>query len=157
MAWGHSITHTPLFRFDALQQADAFGSCVSGDVDGDGISDLIVGAPGLDGVPAGFARLYSGADGSVRATLTGGADGLNFGFSVSGVGDANLDGLGDFLVGRPVIGNGGFGFAQLYVSQAVPEPTSPAALAAGGAYFLGRRRRQGAPAGLAVVATPGGR
>ena len=76
---------------------------VAGDVNGDGIPDYVVGAPGLDafGVPfgtVGQAIVYSGADHSVILTISGAA-GTAFGASVSGAGDVNEDGQADILVG----------------------------------------------------------
>lgn len=78
----------------------AFGTSVAGigDVNGDGIGDLIIGAPGLDKV-----SIISGKDQSVLRTV-GDPDGLSgnqFGFSVVGVGDWDGDGIDDFAVGAP--------------------------------------------------------
>jgi hypothetical protein len=78
----------------------AFGVGVSGlgDLDGDGIGDLAVGAPGAGGVD-----LFSGASRSVIRTI---ADpdalaGGGFGFSVADAGDVNADGTDDVAVGAP--------------------------------------------------------
>jgi hypothetical protein len=81
-------------------QDAAFGTSVAGigDVNGDGIGDLIVGAPGLDKV-----SIISGKDQSVLRTV-GDPDGLSkyqFGFSVIGVGDWDGDGVDDFAVSAP--------------------------------------------------------
>jgi hypothetical protein len=78
----------------------SFGTSVAGigDVNGDGIGDLIVGAPGLDKV-----SIISGKDQSVLRTV-GDPDGLSkyqFGFSVVGVGDWDGDGVDDFAVSAP--------------------------------------------------------
>ena len=67
----------------------AFGTSVAGigDVNGDGIGDLVVGAPGLDKV-----WIISGKDRSVLRTV-GDPDGLSkyqFGSSVVGVGDCDV-------------------------------------------------------------------
>ncbi len=89
-----------------------FGTSVSGvpDTDGDGRGDLLSGAPredvvvGFDFVPnAGRVYLFSGATGELsREFLTREADAFgNFGFSVSGVSDADGDGSGDVLIGAP--------------------------------------------------------
>jgi hypothetical protein len=91
------------------------GSSVSsaGDLDGDGIDDLLIGA--FNAAPAGFG---SGAvyvvfgrtawasplwlltmDSSEGFVVNGGTAGDFFGFSVSGAGDVNGDGLDDFIAG----------------------------------------------------------
>jgi hypothetical protein len=78
----------------------AFGTSVAGigDVNGDGIGDLIVGAPGLDKV-----SIISGKDQSVLRTIgdPDGLSGFQFGFSVAGVGDWDGDGVDDFAVSAP--------------------------------------------------------
>jgi hypothetical protein len=82
-----------------------FGGSVSGvpDADGDGCSDLLVGAgeEGGGAEDAGRAYLYSGATGALLRTLQSPNVEINgqFGVSVSGVPDANGDGRGDLLVG----------------------------------------------------------
>ncbi len=85
---------------------DNFGRCVgqAGDVNGDGLADLVVGAPLNDagGIDAGRAYVYFGGPG-VNATadviLTGEAAGEQFGFSVATAGDVNGDGFADLIAG----------------------------------------------------------
>jgi len=91
---------TVLFQFDGLAAGDQLGFSVSGagDVNGDTVPDLIVGAknaaPG--GVPAaGSAFVFSGADGSQLFRFDGSAQTEFMGFSVSGAGDVNGDGKDD--------------------------------------------------------------
>lgn len=82
---------------------DQFGNSVSdtGDVDGDGYLDFIVGAYEDDdnGIGSGSARIFSGYDGSILATLLGSSESDLFGRSVSGAGDVNGDGYDDVIVG----------------------------------------------------------
>ena len=75
----------------------------AGDVNGDGVPDVISGAPGQAG-DTGHAYVYSGATGRTIARLRGHRHGDAFGDAVSGAGDVNGDGVPDLLVGAP--GNG---------------------------------------------------
>ena len=78
--------------FEAFgEEDDGFGLALSaiGDVDGDGITDLIAGAPTrvIDDVEVGVAVVISGADGSALMELQGVEDGGQFGAAVAGLGD----------------------------------------------------------------------
>ena len=99
-----TIIHVPLYTFGADSAGDGFGGAVSGagDVNGDGIPDLIVGAIGDDsGTTSGSARVFSGSDGSLLYNFDGDSAGDLFGASVSGAGDVNGDGFADLIVGAP--------------------------------------------------------
>lgn len=81
----------------------AFGAVLDGvgDVDQDGSSDLVVGAPFDDdqGTKSGSVRVHSGGDGSVLYTFSGDQAGDQFGSAVAGAGDVDGDGRGDWIVG----------------------------------------------------------
>ncbi|NOY25468.1 MAG: hypothetical protein GXP62_06300, partial [Oligoflexia bacterium] len=92
---------------EAANDSAGFSVSSAGDVDGDGLDDILVGAFGEDsgGMQAGAAYLMLGpVSGTVElatvdATLVGEAAGDSAGVSVSGAGDVDGDGLDDILVG----------------------------------------------------------
>ena len=90
-----------LFAIDGAAAGDRMGAYVdaAGDVNADGVPDVVVSAPGSDvGVPdGGLVRVLSGVDGSVLLDLPGDRDGYSLGSAVTGLGDLNGDGHGDFL------------------------------------------------------------
>ena len=101
-----------LYTFNA--DVYSFGGSVSGagDVNGDGFADLIVGATNVNQVgvaDVGFARVFSGIDGSILYTFNGDSAGDFFGGSVSGAGDVDGDGFADLIVGASfALDNDGF-------------------------------------------------
>jgi hypothetical protein len=81
----------------------------AGDVNRDGIGDVVAGAPG-----SGHAYVFSGRDGSTLLTLTGTAQ-ESYGNSTAGVGDQNGDGHADVIVGAPGSNASGQGAGRAYV------------------------------------------
>jgi hypothetical protein len=110
---------------------DEAGSSVSsaGDVDGDGLDDLIIGAPATDifgGGAAGKAYLILGATLLGRSSRTlnlfladqifvGENSGDNAGISVSSAGDVDGDGLDDLIVGAVANDDGGDAAGKAYL------------------------------------------
>ncbi|WP_428267289.1 FG-GAP-like repeat-containing protein [Haliangium sp.] len=82
----------------------------AGDVNGDGVPDVVAGAPGGD-----VARIYSGRDGAVLHTLEAEAKGDGFGTKAADVGDIDGDGHADILVGAPQNNARGEGAGAAYV------------------------------------------
>lgn len=82
----------------------------AGDVDGDGVNDVVAGAPG-----GHRAYVYSGRDGHVVHTLRGTSESEGFGSSASGIGDVNADGSADVMVGAPSHGSVAAGAGRVYV------------------------------------------
>jgi hypothetical protein len=72
----------------------------AGDVDGDGVSDLVIGSySSRDAVSnGGKFQVFSGADGSTLGTVLGTTPGYQLGFDAVGIGDVDGDGTPDLLV-----------------------------------------------------------
>lgn len=101
-------TNELLFQFDGNRSFDQFGAALAnaGDVNGDGIEDIIVGAPKVDSFILGLARngsayVFSGANGGLLYRIEGSQDSESLGAAVSGAGDVDMDGFDDFIVGAP--------------------------------------------------------
>jgi Ca2+-binding RTX toxin-like protein len=113
------------FVLNGIDPGDGLGRSVSGagDINGDGINDLMIGAPGASsngsfragsgetylvfGKQGGFDADFNlseldGSNGFVLNAFDAGDDsGLDVGFSVSGAGDINGDGFDDLIIGAP--------------------------------------------------------
>jgi Ca2+-binding RTX toxin-like protein len=117
------------FALVGIAGVDNSGSSVAGvgDINGDGIDDLVIGAYGADGNIGESYVVFGGAanlenlddpvslsrDGIIGLGALDGTNGFRLagidsndrsGFSVSGAGDVNGDGFGDIIVGAPGAG-----------------------------------------------------
>lgn len=96
-----------LHRFDADEATSLLGFSVnaSGDVDGDGVGDILAGGQWIDAgglYNSGSAFVYSGATGELVHRIDGNELGGELGFAVAGGGDLDGDGRSEVLVGAPV-------------------------------------------------------
>ena len=82
----------------------------AGDVNHDGVPDVIASAPG-----GGYAKVYSGRDGRVLHTFVAEQKSDAFGRHVSTTGDVDRDGFADVIVGAPGNNAGGAGAGRAYV------------------------------------------
>jgi hypothetical protein len=103
---------------------DQFGHAVdAGDVNGDGLSDVIVGAwlAGGGGMGRGVAYVFFGGtpfDLTSDAVINGASDFASLGTSVANAQDVNGDGLADVVVGATGVGSSGQGVAYVYFGGA---------------------------------------
>lgn len=105
-------TGDQLFDFYGNGLFDEFGGAVAGigDINGDGFSDIGVGAYNKENTPTiqpGALYLYSGLDGSLIRTVDGANDEDKMGYSVSCIGDLNGDAIDEVMVGAPNFDFGG--------------------------------------------------
>ncbi|MEQ9097016.1 MAG: GC-type dockerin domain-anchored protein [Phycisphaerales bacterium] len=134
--------------FDGVSRLDSTGQAVAivGDINGDGLADLLIAAPWADfgpGDDAGSIYVVFGRrepwqallnpsmlDGRVGFRIDGPEGGARAGWSVAGAGDANGDGIDDILIGGPYIQNQN-GAAFLIFGRPASEPW-PAVLSLAG-------------------------
>ncbi len=106
---------TAAWEHEENQSTSTFGYSVAGagDVDGDGYSDVIIGAYQWTNVETkeGRAFVYHGAAAGLSTTANWTAEAdqstASFGYSVAGAGDVNGDGYADVVVGAYQYENGG--------------------------------------------------
>jgi FG-GAP repeat. len=108
------LSTTPDWTAESNQANAQFGWSVAsaGDVNGDGFSDVIVGAPNFDNGEndEGAAFVYHGSTSGLSTTPDWAAESdqvsAQFGYSVASAGDVNGDGFSDVIVGARLFDNG---------------------------------------------------
>ncbi|MFH1468368.1 MAG: MopE-related protein [Pseudomonadota bacterium] len=146
-----------VFTAPAAYQEAGASLAGAGDVDGDGLDDLLIGAPlaDLPRTNVGAAYLVLGTShppdlvlSAADATFSGSLTGESAGTAVAGIGDVDGDGLDDLLIGAPfaMYTLSGQGAAYLVLGTASPAGLS---LAVADAIFTGERT--GDAAGGAVA------
>ncbi|MEI6765933.1 MAG: FG-GAP-like repeat-containing protein [Bacteroidota bacterium] len=123
------LATTSSWTNESNQASAYFGWCVSsaGDINGDGYSDVLVGAPYYDvsfsNEGAVFVYYGSATGLSVTANWTGlgNASGANYGYSAANAGDVNGDGYSDIIVGAYGMNSGSniVGAAYVYFGSAI--------------------------------------
>jgi hypothetical protein len=132
-AWGGLAQAEAVFTGPSAGAMAGASVALCPDVDGDGVADVLVGAPQDAGHGAAalfLAAVASAAWGDADAHYLGTSPGDEAGI-VASAGDTDGDGYGDFLVGAP--GWGGYGKVWLLLGSAFP----PSSLAGATASVVG--------------------
>ncbi len=144
------LATTAAWTAESNQASAFFGSSVAGtgDVNGDGFGDVIVGAPNFDDgqIAEGRAFVYLGSSSGLAtmADWTAESDQFRaeFGAAVASAGDVNADGYSDVIVGAFYFDHGesAEGRAFIYLGAASGLATSAAWTAEGRAFvYLGNQ------------------
>ena len=133
----YNVATTPTAtRYSGLSGA-RLGAAVAdaGDINGDGYTDAVFGAPNASNGQAGEGLAYvhygstNGLSAAPNLTLEANVAGASFGYSVSSAGDVNGDGYADVIVGAP--NSSGTGRAYVYMGSAGGLSAAPALTIAG--------------------------
>jgi len=155
------------YAIHGTQATARLGSAVAGagDVDGDGLDDIIVGQPLYEPLfgPAGVGaiRVYRGYDGFELFSREGDTAGEMLGLSVSAAGDIDGDGYGDVIAGAPFFdapfyGNAGRIWIFNGPNGSLHQVTGPGTTGARyGTAVLGVGDRDGDGKGDLVISAPG--
>jgi hypothetical protein len=130
-----SLSTTANWTAEADKTNAEFGlsANTAGDVNGDGYSDVIIGAPGYDNGNGAVGKVFvyygssSGLSSNASWTKTGEKVGGHFGFSVATAGDVNGDGYSDIIIGSPYPTSDQCIKGCVYVYNGSPTGLSPSA------------------------------
>ncbi len=129
------LATTPAWTAESDQDNANFGRCVNtaGDVNGDGYSDVIIGASGFSNPQPveGRAFLYLGGPAGLATTPAWTAEsnqtGALFGWSLASAGDVNGDGYSDVIIDAPDFTNGHSLEGRTFLYHGGPSGLSPTA------------------------------
>ncbi|MEE9443763.1 MAG: serine hydrolase [candidate division Zixibacteria bacterium] len=108
-----SVIHT--FLGSSIDQLMGYSVSSIGDIDSDGVSDILIGSLQINGSGLGMVSAYSGSSGDFLFSVYGEATGQNFGVSLSSAGDFNNDGMPDFVVGAQHNSDNGYHSGKVYI------------------------------------------
>ena len=113
----------------------------AGDLNGDGYSDVVVGAYGYSGESGKVYVFYGGSpmDSVPDVQITSSWDSIRFGYSVAGAGDIDNNGYDDLLIGADGDDSGGVdaGKVFVYTSDAGGLTLDTVLVGGGAGYLLG--------------------
>ncbi len=152
MDWGSyslSQIEVTVISEEFLSSFTGFQVRTAGDVNGDGLTDFLIGAPGQPGIPErlrGKAYLILGKTGawydfslaSADASYIGESASDQAGWGLAGNFDFDSDGFDDFVIGAPYNNQAGYEAGKLYLIHGGPSGwTRNVQLSAVTDYFLG--------------------
>lgn len=131
-----ALSTTPNWATESDLMNALYGTTLAtaGDVNGDGFSDVIIGAPGYSNGESGEGAAYvyhgalTGLSNTPAAIVESDQAGAQLGISVAAAGDVNGNGFADVIVGASRYGNGQSeeGRAYVYAGAAPGISTMPA-------------------------------